>query len=158
MKRTAGTAGSCPSASAACTRFRSHRYTLEISIRALLVATVLFTPGPVFARDFPANATPSETIPVSSEQNASATVAALPTDPFSLTLEALHSQGLRRHSRSLKQSSCPNAGTASSLYVHQHDHDLASSELASWHGFYVGACLSQHFRFVSMCRISKQHM
>lgn len=138
MKRAAGTAGSCPSASVARTRLRLHRCTL---IRALLVATVLLTPGLVSARQFPAPATPSETFRASSQQNASA-AAALPGDPFSLTLDALHSQGLRRHSRSLKQSSCPNAGIASLLYLHRPDRGPESLKCA--YCCIPFMCLSMH--------------
>lgn len=121
MKRAAGISGSCPLASVARIRLRFHRCTLVLETRvlALLLATILFTPGLVSARDVPVDATPSETFPASSQQNASAaTVPAMPANPFSLTLDALHSQGLSRHSRSLKQSSCPNAGTSNSLYSH----------------------------------------
>lgn len=100
MKRTAGLTGS-PSPIAAC---RSHRCRA-----ALLVVTILVTSGVVAARDFPAAA--SETFPAPSPRNESA--AESQANPaFSLSLDAYHSQGLRRHSRSLKQSSCPNAGTA----------------------------------------------
>lgn len=102
MKRTAVVAGST-SAVVAC---QSHRYTV-----ALLVVTVLLTPGLVAARDFPGDseATPSQTFLPSSQRNESAP--ALQANPaFALSLDAYHSQGLRRHSRSLKQSSCPNAG------------------------------------------------
>ncbi|KAL3135094.1 hypothetical protein ABBQ32_008039 [Trebouxia sp. C0010 RCD-2024] len=125
MKRTAGVTGS-PSPIAAC---RSHRCTT-----ALLVVTILLTSGVVAARDFPAEALPSETSPAPSQRNESA--AELQANPaFSLSLDAYHSQGLRRHSRSLKQSSCPNAASASSTCQ-----SVSKSQVNSWRNVLVSQC------------------
>lgn len=143
MKRTAGAAGSCPPASVARTRVHLHRCILENSavFRALFVATVVLLPVLVSARDFPADAIPSDTFPGSSQHNAS--TAALPGDPFSLTLDELHSQGLRRHSRSLKQSSCSDTGTASAVHSSPSPWFLNEATAASHYALMVArACLA----------------
>lgn len=91
-----------------------HRLPLQHLTFVLLVIALLLTPGLANARALkqaiPSDATPSETFEASPQPTLSA--AALQANPaFSLTLDSYYSRGLK-HSRGLKQTSCPPSGAA----------------------------------------------
>lgn len=109
MKRTADLVP--PSQLAILKQCRLPRYTLQHGASALLVTSLLLAPSFALARDFPTDATPSDTFAASPQPTESA--AALQTNPaFSLTLDSYYPRGLK-HARGLKQSSCPDSGASS---------------------------------------------